>query len=460
VSIEIRNAQPDRRTPLTRAQQAAAGADARRQFGRRSLGTFTPASDRPDPVSIIAAQDANRVPELVPIRNGRMLASPFAFYRGAAAIMAADLGAAPQSGLKVQLCGDAHLSNFGVFASPERTLVFDVSDFDETLPGPFEWDVKRLLASFVIAGRSFGWRKGLGTRAATLAVGSYRLRMQEYAAQGILSTWYSRIALEDLRAYFPPDRQVTIDVMVRRAHARDNLGALNRLTMAVDGRHQFIDKPPLMVRVVDPAARDVLAEILRGYRATLTPERQQLLDRYTFVDLARKVVGVGSVGTQCWVAYFHGADENDPLFLQVKEAQASVLEPYLGQAFERHHGHRVVNGQRHMQASSDVFLGWVTGPAGANYYWRQLWDAKLSVDVETMRDAALLAHARACGWALARAHARSGSPIAIAAYMGTNGRFERSMTAFAEAYADQNQRDHDALVAAVRDGRLQAIEGV
>ena len=453
-------APPERRTPLTRAQQAEAGAAARRQLGRRSLGAYAPAADRPDPVSIIAAQDANRVPELVPIRNGRMLASPFAFYRGAAAIMAADLGAAPHSGLKVQLCGDAHLSNFGVFASPERTLVFDLSDFDETLPGPFEWDVKRLLASFVIAGRSFAWRKGLGTRAATLAVGSYRLRMQEYAAQGILSTWYSRIALEDLRAYLPPDRQVTIDVMVRRAHARDNLGALNRLTMEVDGHHQFIDKPPLMVRVVDPAAREVVTEILRGYRATLTPERQQLVDRYTFVDLARKVVGVGSVGTQCWVAYFHGADENDPLFLQVKEAQASVLEPYLGRAFERHHGHRVVNGQRHMQATSDVFLGWVTGPAGANYYWRQLWDAKLSVDVETMREAALLAHARACGWALARAHARSGSPIAIAAYMGTNGRFERSMTAFAEAYADQNERDHDALATAVGDGRLQAIEGV
>ena len=452
---------PERRAgPPTRAQQVEAGAAARRQLGRRSLGAYAPAADRPDPVSIVAAQDANRVPELVPIRNGRMLASPFAFYRGAAAIMAADLGVAPHSGLKVQLCGDAHLSNFGVFASPERTLVFDVSDFDETLPGPFEWDVKRLLASFVIAGRSFAWRKGLGTRAVTLAVGSYRQRMQEYAASGILSTWYSRIALEDLRAYLPPDRQVTIDVMVRRAHARDNLGALNKLTVVVDGRHQFIDKPPLMVRVVDPAAREVLAEILRGYRATLTPERQQLLDRYTFVDLARKVVGVGSVGTQCWVAYFHGADENDPLFLQVKEAQASVLEPYLGRAFERHHGHRVVNGQRSMQASSDVFLGWVTGPAGANYYWRQLWDAKLSVDVETMREAALLAHAEACGWALARAHARSGSPIAIAAYIGTNGRFERSMSEFAEAYADQNARDHAALVTAVRDGRLQAVEGV
>ena len=284
--------------------------------------------------------------------------------------------------------------------------------------------------------------------------------MQEYAAQGSSRPWYSRIALEDLRAYLPPDRQVTIDVMVRRAHARDNLGALNRLTMEVDGRHQFIDKPPLMVRVVDPAAREVVAEILRGYRATLTPERQQLLDRYTFVDLARKVVGVGSVGTQCWVAYFHGADENDPLFLQVKEAQASVLEPYLGRAFERHHGHRVVNGQRNMQASSRRVPGLGHG-AGR----RQLLLAP-AVGREALRrrrdhaDAALLAHARACGWALARAHARSGSPIAIAAYMGTNGRFERSMTAFAEAYADQNDRDHDALVTAVRDGRLQAIEGV
>ena len=339
-------------TPLTRAQQADAGAAARGRIGRKALGAYAPAADRPDPISIIERQDAHRVPELVPIRHGRMLVSPFTFYRGAAAIMAGDLGAAPDSGLGVQLSGDAHLSNFGVFASPERTLVFDLTDFDESLPGPFEWDVKRLVTSFVVAGRSFAWRKGLGTRAATYAVGSYRLRMQEYAASGVLSTWYSRIALEDLRAYFPRDRQVTIDLMIQRAHARDNLGALNKLTVVVDGRHQFIDKPPLMVRVVDEADRGVIADILRGYRATLTPERQRLLDRYTFVDLARKVVGVGSVGTQCWVAYFHGADENDPLFLQLKEAQESVLEPYLGRAFERHHGHRVVNGQRSMQAST------------------------------------------------------------------------------------------------------------
>jgi uncharacterized protein (DUF2252 family) len=454
------NPSPDRAAPLSRAEQVAAGSAARSRVPRRSLGDYAPATDRVDPVSIIERQAANRVPELVPIRHGRMMVSPFTFYRGAAAIMAGDLGADANTGLSVQLCGDAHLANFGVFASPERTLVFDLNDFDETLPGPFEWDVKRLATSFIVAGRTIGWKKGLATRAATYAVGAYRLRMQEYAGRGVLSNWYSRIALEDLRAYLPRDRQVAIDLMVERARTRDNLGALNKLTVVVDGHHQFIDKPPLMVRIVDPTIQSVVADILRGYRATLAPERQQLLDRYTFVDLARKVVGVGSVGTQCWVAYFHGADEDDPLFLQVKEAQESVLEPYLGRAFERHHGHRVVNGQRSMQASSDVFLGWVTGPAGAHYYWRQLWDAKLSVDVETMREAGLLAYARACGWALARAHARSGSPISIAAYMGTNGRFEQAMTAFAEAYADQNERDHEAMVTAVHDGRIQAVEGV
>jgi uncharacterized protein (DUF2252 family) len=446
--------------PLTRAEQAEAGAAARRQLPRRALGTYTPAADRPDPIAIIERQSANRVPELVPIRYGRMMVSPFTFYRGAAAIMAADLGAAPDSGLRVQLSGDAHLSNFGIFASPERTLVFDLNDFDETMPGPFDWDVKRLVTSFVVAGRSLGWKKGLGARAATLAAGAYRQRMQEYAGRGVLSTWYSRIALEDLRAYLPRDELVTIDLLFERAPARDNLGALNKLTTVVDGHHQFIDRPPLMVRVVDPSAQAVLADILRGYRATLAPERQQLLDRYTLVDLARKVVGVGSVGTQCWVAYFHGVDETDPLFLQVKEAQASVLEPYVGRAFERHHGHRVVNGQRSMQAGSDVFLGWVTGAAGAHYYWRQLWDAKLSVDVETMREPGLLAYARSAGWALARAHARSGSPISLAAYMGTGDRFEQAMLTFAEAYAAQNDRDHGALVAAVNAGRLQAVEGV
>jgi uncharacterized protein (DUF2252 family) len=445
---------------LDRTDLAKLGGDARSRVPRAQLAVYRPAPDRPDPVAILDEQARTRLPELVPIRHGRMLASPFAFYRGAAAVMAADLGAQPHTSLEVQLCGDAHLSNFGIFASPERTLVFDLNDFDETLPGPFEWDVKRLATSFVVAGRTLGWKRSFAQRLVTYAVGSYRLRMAEYARRGALENWYSRIALEDIRAYLPRDRQVGIDVIARNAMRRDNLGALNKLTEVVDGRRRLIHRPPLMVRIDAPDLDERLRQIFRDYRQTLAPERRQLLDRYRLVDLARKVVGVGSVGTRCWVVYLEGVDEADPLFLQVKEAQASVLEPYLGRSVERHHGRRVVNGQRRMQAASDVFLGWITGPDGPHYYWRQLWDAKLSADIERFRSPGLLAYARACGWALARAHARSGDPIAIAAYMGTSGRFEQSMLGYADAYADQNERDHVALSTAVREGRLAAEEGV
>jgi uncharacterized protein (DUF2252 family) len=445
---------------LSRDELVKMGIDARTRLPRRQLAACQPAPDRPDPVAILEQQAQSRLPELVPLRHGRMLASPFAFYRGAAAVMAADLGAQPHTSLEVQLCGDAHLSNFGIFASPERTLVFDVNDFDETLPGPFEWDVKRLASSFVVAGRALGWKRSFAQRLVTYAVGTYRFRMAEYAGMGSLETWYSRIALEDLRAYLPKDRQVGIDLMARSAMRRDHLGALNKLTEVVDGRRRLIHRPPLMVRVDTADLEGRVRQIFRDYRQTLAPERRRLLARYRLVDLAHKVVGVGSVGTRCWIVYLEGVDESDPLFLQVKEAQASVLEPYLGRSVERHHGHRVVNGQRRMQAASDVFLGWITGPEGPHYYWRQLWDAKLSADIERFQDPGLLAYARACGWALARAHARSGNPISIAAYMGTSGRFEQSMLAFAEAYADQNEQDHAALTAAVQAGRLAAEEGV
>jgi uncharacterized protein (DUF2252 family) len=445
---------------LTRAQQVEQGTKERARIPRRSHGTWEPAPDRPDPIAILERQAASRVPELVPIRHGRMMVSPFTFFRGAAAVMAADLGAVPRTTLSTQLCGDAHLSNFGVYSSPERTLVFDVNDFDETLPGPFEWDVKRLAASIIIAGQSLGWKRALAQRALMFALGSYRLRMQEYAGNGVLDTWYSRIALEDLRAYLPRDRQVGIDLMIAAARRRDNLGALNKLTTVVDGRRQLIDQKPLMERVTDERLEEVLHGVFRDYRQTLAPERRQLLARYRFLDLARKVVGVGSVGTRCWVVYLEGVDDTDPLFLQVKEAQESVLEPYVGRSAERHHGQRVVNGQRAMQAASDVFLGWVTGPNGIHYYWRQLWDAKLSADLERFREPGILAYARACGWALARAHARSGSSVSMAAYMGGSGRFERSLLEFADAYAQQNERDHAAMVDAVRSGRLAAVEGV
>jgi uncharacterized protein (DUF2252 family) len=445
---------------LARAEQVEAGVRERERVPRRALGAWEPAPDRPDPIAILEAQGESRIQELLPIRYGRMAVSPFTFYRGAAAVMAADLAPAPRTSLRVQVCGDAHLSNFGVYASPERTLVFDLNDFDETLPGPFEWDVKRLAASFAVAGRSLGWKPALSQRAITFAMGSYRLRMAEFARNGALDTWYSKLALEDLRAYLPRDRRVGIDLAIERAQRRDNLGALRKVTEVVDGRRRLVDQPPLMVRVTDPGLEERLHDVFRDYRRTLAPERRQLLSRYRFVDLARKVVGVGSVGTRCWVAYLEGADEGDPLFLQVKEAGPSVLEAHLGRAAERHPGQRVVNGQRLMQAASDVFLGWVTGPGGQHYYWRQLWDAKLSADLERFQEPGLLAYARACGWALARAHARSGSPISIAAYLGTSGRFEQSMVAFAEAYADQNDRDHAALVAAIDAGRLVATPGI
>ncbi len=450
-----------RRVPhLSRAEQVEVGVRERERVPRRALGTWEPAPDRPDPIMILEAQGESRIQELLPIRYGRMAVSPFTFYRGAAAVMAADLAPAPRTSLRVQVCGDAHLSNFGVYASPERTLVFDLNDFDETLPGPFEWDVKRLAASFAVAGRSLGWKRALSQRAITFAMGSYRLRMAEYARNGALDAWYSKLALDDLRAYLPRDRRVGIDLAIERAQRRDNLGALRKVTEVVDGRRRLVDQPPLMVRVTDPGLEERLHDVFRDYRQTLAPERRQLLSRYRFVDLARKVVGVGSVGTRCWVAYLEGADEDDPLFLQVKEAGPSVLEAHLGRATERHSGQRVVNGQRQMQAASDVFLGWVTGPGGVHYYWRQLWDAKLSADIERFQEPGLLAYARACGWALARAHARSGSPISIAAYLGTSGRFEQSMVAFAEAYADQNDRDHAALLAAIEAGRIAATPGI
>jgi len=448
---------------VTRADHLAAGLAERGRLPRVAHATWEPAPDRRDPVAILEEQAATRVPELVPIRYGRMLVSPFTFYRGAAALMAADLAVGPRTTLKVQLCGDAHLSNFGVFSSPERTLVFDLNDFDETLPGPFEWDVKRLAASFVVAGRTIGWKSAFTQQALGEAVTTYRSRMREYADMGPLDTWYARIAVEDLSRIMVVKGQraaAALELIQTRALRRDNLGALNKLTeIGKNGQRRFRDTPPLLSRVDSPDVEEVLRETFRAYRQTLSPDLRQLLARYRFVDLARKVVGVGSVGTRCWVAYMEGP-AGEPLFLQVKEANASVLEAYLGKPPERHHGQRVVRGQKLMQAASDVFLGWVTGPNGYQYYWRQLWDAKLSLDVELAQPNGILAYARACGWALARAHARSGNAAAIAAYVGSKDRFDRAMLEFGQAYADQNERDYAALQAAVADGRVVAQTGI
>ena len=448
---------------LSRAEQIGLGSAERERVPRKAHGAFEPAADRPDPVTILQAQTANRVADLVPVRHGRMAVSPFTFYRGAAAIMAADLAPAPRTQLRVQLCGDAHLSNFGVYSSPERQTVFDVNDFDETLPGPFEWDVKRLAASFIVAGRSLGWTRALAHRALVYAVASYRDRLRELASGGTLPTWYAHITVNDINSILTPARRKALaGSLETSATRRNSLGALQKLTKVVDGQRQIIDSPPLVLRIMDTLSDEVITSTLADYRKTLPVDRRQLIDRYRIVDVARKVVGVGSVGTLCLIAYLEGVDPKDPLFLQIKEAQASVLEPYLGRASQRHHGQRVVEGQRLMQAASDVFLGWATGTGAdkRHFYYRQLWDGKWSADLETFREPGILAYARVCGWALARAHARSGSAVALASYVGGGNRCDQAMLEFGEAYADQNDRDFAAVTAAIADGRLEAVSGL
>ncbi len=415
------------------------------------------------------------MPELVPIRYGRMLASPFAFYRGGAYLMAADLADTPRSGINVQLCGDAHLSNFGVYASPERRLVFDMNDFDETLPGPWEWDVKRLATSFEIAGRQIGL-KSAETRAAVLtSVVAYRAAMTQFAGMHALDVWYAHLDLEDLvrdlTANLGKKATKAARKGVEKARSKDSLRALSRLTHYVDGEPRILSNPPLLMPVTElmneDAANDLeesMRLLLRAYRATLPNDRKHLLEEFRIVDLGRKVVGVGSVGTRAWIALMLGRDAQDPLFLQIKEAQASVLEEFLGAARVRNHGQRVVEGQRIMQASGDIMLGWVKVPSGADdqphYYVRQLWDGKASAEIETMSAKALAIYAHLCGWTLARAHARSGDRIAIAAYLGKSDAFDLALADFASAYADQNERDYATFAAAVKDGRLEAQTGI
>jgi uncharacterized protein (DUF2252 family) len=393
-----------------------------------------------------------------------MSASPLAFYRGAAAVMAADLAPTPSSGLTVQLSGDAHLLNFGGFASPERSLVFDLNDFDETLAGPFEWDVKRLVASFEIAGRDRNFSKRERRAAVLEAARSYRESMHDFAARGDLEVWYSRLDAQALAARL---RELDDRPLERRmqeaeatAYKHDQLRALAKLTHEVDGERRFVSQPPLIVPLAelaqDQSAEDLeamLRELFHRYRETLSPDRRRLLERYRYADLARKVVGIGSVGTRCWVLCATGRDEHDPLVLQIKEAQPSVLEPWLEPATASSHGERVVTGQRLMQATSDILLGWVRADqdieGGArDFYVRQLWDWKTSLDLRTIPPAGLSAYATACGWTLARAHARTGDRIAIAGYLGSSDRFDRALAGFAAAYADANERDHEELVRA------------
>jgi uncharacterized protein (DUF2252 family) len=455
-----------------------------------------PAVDRPDPVALLQEQDATREPDLVPVRYGRMLVSPFTFYRGAAKIMAADLAGTLTAGLPVQLCGDAHLSNFGAFASPERRLLFDLNDFDETLPGPFEYDVKRMAASFTVAGRNNGFAKADARAATRAAVAAYREAMAGFAQMGTMAIWYAqldedqvmtaihRLAAETLK----PDKgkkakkttkaaklaektaEKTAERTAAKARTRDSLQALSKLGELVDGRYRIVSQPPIVVPTRDleatyglPAAQveQLIRDQLRAYRATLQDDRRQLLERFQVIDTARKVVGVGSVGTRAFIVLLQGRDQADPLFLQVKQATASVLEDHLPKSRYQQHGERVVQGQRMMQAASDIFLGWTRElQANRYYYWRQLRDMKGSVEVEALGPVELNYYAGICGWTLARAHARSGDPVAMAEYLGEGDQFDRAVTDFAERYADQNERDYQAFAQAVRSGRLHALEGL
>jgi uncharacterized protein (DUF2252 family) len=451
------------------------GRAARANVPRSSHRDWQPAPDRPDPVGLLEQQATTRVPELVPIRHGRMLVSAFAFYRGAAAIMAADLATTPRTGLEVQLCGDAHLENMGGFAAPDRRQVFDVNDFDETLPGPWEWDVKRLAASFSVAGRERGFDDAERRSATSAAVRGYRETMRRLAGERNLDVWYMRIEVADLLERWSREgskKEVrSAERNIAKARAKDSMRALSRLTHEVDGEPRIISDPPLIVPVEElfdgeqlSRAEGWLEEIIGSYRASLDNDRRGLFQSYRYVHSARKVVGVGSVGTRAWIALFAGRDAQDPLFLQIKEAEASVLEPYAGASRFKHHGRRVVEGQRLMQSASDVFLGWLTakGPDGKSrhFYLRQLWDQKGSVRVDVLSPAAMTAYAQVCGSTLARAHARSGDRIAIAAYLGRGDAFDRAIADFAEAYADMNERDYEALKKAVSEGRVAAQTGL
>jgi uncharacterized protein (DUF2252 family) len=490
---------------MTATRAAHPSVDARRRQGKEagrvtppsSHSNWSPAEGRADPVTLLEEQNVTREPDLVPVRHGRMMVSPFTFYRGAAKIMAADLNDTPSAGLIAQLCGDAHLSNFGLFASPERRLLFDLNDFDETLPGPFEYDVKRMAASFTIAARNNGFGKSDAAAATLASVRSYREAMAGFAQMPTMAVWYAHLDEDQLmstirdavgssasgskdgkkapKASKKDNKAAGIaETRVRKirdkARTRDSLQALSKLAEVVDGRYRIVSQPPIVVPARDLAAtyglsgeevETTVREQFRAYRATLQDDRRRLLERFQIVDVARKVVGVGSVGTRAFIALLQGRDAQDALFLQVKEATASVLEAYLPNSRYRQPGQRVVQGQRMMQAASDIYLGWTRGADENRYfYWRQLRDMKASIEVEALVPAGLTLYARICGWTLARAHARSGDPIAIAAHLGKDDTFDRSIADFSRRYADQNEQDYQAFLTAIQSGRLEAHQGV
>jgi uncharacterized protein (DUF2252 family) len=471
--VEERRDVPD----CTRADRAARGKAARVETPRGVNGEWEPSPHRADPVDLLEEQAASRVPELVPIRYGRMLASPFAFYRGGALIMASDLAGTPDSGLRVQLCGDAHLSNFGVFGSPERNLVFDINDFDETAPGPWEWDVKRLAASFAIAGRENGFSARQRRTVVLDTIRSYREAMAGFAGMRNVELWYAGLQADQVFREFAagvdPKKVRKAEADVAKSRTKDSMRAFDKLTRVVDGQPRIISDPPLIVPIEEllprdgdrEAFREEIRALIGRYRRTLETDRRHLLETFRFADLARKVVGVGSVGMRAWIALFLGVDEHDPLFLQIKEAQRSVLENFVGKSNFRNCGQRVVAGQRLMQATSDILLGWEHAVStldgqGRDFYVRQLKDWKGSFAFEVAKPAGAAAYGKACGWTLARAHARSGDRIAIAAYLGTGDVFDQAIARFAETYADRNERDFAALKQAVQSGRITARTGL
>jgi uncharacterized protein (DUF2252 family) len=482
-AVPVADTIPEVVTHLTEDESKAKGKDARAKVARSRQGEFEAAPDRPDPVALLEDQAKTRVPELVPIRYGRMLVSPFTFYRGAALIMASDLSTTPRSGLTAQVCGDAHLSNFGIFGSPERNLVFDCNDFDETLPGPWEWDVKRLAASFVIAARQNGFDKAVSAEV-VLSLGQvYREAVRRMATMSNLEVWYSHVDVErgmqlvkdEAVRQKSKDAQhiaAAADKVVRKAHTKDSMKALDKLTYVDDdGQRRITSDPPLVVPAEQlfsgVEASTLIAsihDVIRRYRSTLATDRRQLLEQFTFSQLARKVVGVGSVGTRAWIVLLHGSRPDDVLFLQAKEAEASVLERFTKKSKYDNHGARVVAGQRLMQASSDIFLGWqrVVGPDGVSrdYYLRQLQDWKGSVALEDAIPAGMKAYAGLCAHTLARAHSRSGDRIALASYLGNSAAFEKALVRFSEAYADQNERDYETFAKACKRGRIAAERGI
>jgi uncharacterized protein (DUF2252 family) len=442
--------------PATRDERRALGEAARTSVPLADHARWEEPADRVDPVDLILEQALTRVPRLVPVRHARMAVSPFTYYRGAALPMAADLATTPSSGIRVQLCGDAHLSNFGLFASPERTLVFDINDFDETLHGPFEWDVKRLAASIVVAARSRNLSEHDEHHAVRHAIRSYRERMAEYATLRAIDVYYNRVDVESILEYANKRAKPFLQNTVKAASHHDALHELPKLTeIGVDGRRHIVDRPPLISHRPE-ATTEIVEAVMAQYRDTLQEDRRVLLDRYEVVDVALKVVGVGSVGLVAGVALLDGGDGEDPLFLQVKEAEPSVLERFLGPSEHANHGERVVTGQRRLQATSDILLGWAVGQLGRHLYLRQHHDQKAGAVVEVMTRDDLQTWGELCGWGLARGHARSGDPAVIAGYLGSDDEFDHAVAKFARAYADQTERDHAAFVAAIRAGRVQA----